>query len=116
MDWQTIINTPHATVPASEWWYSLSPGLSDSDYTNRIKAAEAAFAARFGYPPDAIPRVVFIGATPVLAYPCPCRSHDEPEPEPEPDAWDPAIEQLHLLPIDDQVALYMHAAARGVAL
>lgn len=109
MDWKTILTTPHATVPASEWWYALPPGLSDSDYTNRIEAAETAFAVRFGYPPDAIPRVVFIGATPVLAYPS-CRSHEKPDIEtaqaPE---EDPAIEQLYLLPIDQVEAL-------GVAL
>ncbi len=78
MNWQTILTTAHDAPPNDEWWYALPPDLSDDEYTTRIKAAETAFKLRFGYLPDAIPRVVFVGNTPVLAYPCPT----QPEPMP----------------------------------
>jgi len=89
-DWQTILTTAHETIPIDEWWYELPLCLSDieytcrikdaekicTEYTRQIKDAEKIFASRFGYPPDAIPRVVFIGNTPVLAYPCPEQPYD----------------------------------------
>jgi len=79
-DWQTILTTVHEIIPPDEWWFALPPNLPDDDYNRQIKEAEKRYQNRFGYPPYSIPRVVFIGNTPVLAYPCSEQDHAEDEP------------------------------------
>lgn len=66
----TLSPSPDAR-PQNEWWFSLSPGLSDEDRLQKIKQSTQRYAERFGCPPVDVPRVVMVGKTPMLAYAMP---------------------------------------------
>lgn len=65
------MNAPAPATPVvDEWWYSLSPALSETARAEATRQAEHGYALRFGCVPPT-PRLVYVGKTPVLAYPLP---------------------------------------------
>ena len=110
----------------AEWWYIVP------DYTpTNLARAQEAYIRRFGVFPST-PRAYKTGKHILLAYPIPetptvelpepeeDRPRDSasfrktallPEQEPQPEEFDPAIEQLELLPMRELEALYMFSLA-----